>query len=100
MTSTIYIQKRLNREHRSRKRPTTWRGIAARLSAQANHNINVRYVYDLAIHGIEPSNNVIRAALGLRRLKPPRPPRVTAPWLDQAVANLEHLLELKKKETP
>lgn len=98
MTSTIHIQKRLNREHRSRKHPTTWRGIAARLSAQANRSVNVRYVYDLAVHGIEPTNNAIRAALGLRRLKLPRPPRITASWLDEAVANLEHLLQSKESQ--
>jgi hypothetical protein len=97
MTAAIYIRKHLIREHRSRKHPTTWRAIAARLSAQANYNVNVSYVYNLAVHGVEPKNPTIRHALGLQRLKPPRPPRLAAPWLDEAFANLERLLKEKSR---
>lgn len=89
MTATIYIRKRLNQEHRSRKYPTTWRAIATR------YGVNVRYIYDLAIHGKEPTNSAVRQALGLQKL--PKPARVIPAWLDEAVSNLEQLLDKKQQ---
>jgi hypothetical protein len=87
MTSTSTIRKRLNREHRSRKSPATWRVIAAR------HGVNVRYVHDLAVNGIEPKNPAIRRALGLSRLHLPNPNNITPAWVIQAADYLQRLEE-------
>ena len=82
MTITSPAQKRLLREHR---RLGAWRAVA-------NHyRVNVRYVYDLAVHGVEPTNQAIRRALGLHRLKPPKPVSYTEPWVTEAVNNLQRL---------
>ena len=89
MTRTSTIQKRLNREHRSRKHPTTWRGIAVR------YGVNVRYVYDLAVHGVEPKNPTVRRALGMPRLKLPNPNNITPAWVIQAADYLQHLEEVQ-----
>lgn len=63
------VRKRLNREHRSLK---TWRAVAA------VYAVNVRYVHDLAVDGVEPSNREVRYRLGLDRRPKPA-------WLGQAV---------------
>jgi hypothetical protein len=93
MNSTSSTQKRLNREHHKGKgRPAkTWRAIAA------ERGINVRWVYDFAVHGIEPKNPAVRRALGLPRLKPPKPVDYTAPWVTEAANNLQQLLDRKEK---
>jgi hypothetical protein len=87
MTRSTFIQKRLIKEYRSRKHPTTWRAIAA------CYGVNVRYVYDLAVNGIEPKNYVVRRALGLSRLKLPNPNNITPAWVIQAADYLQHLEE-------
>jgi len=89
MTRTSTIQKLLNREYRSRKHPTTWRGIAAR------YGVNVRYVFDLAVNGIEPKNPFVRRALDLPRLKLPNPNNITPAWVIQAADYLQHLEEVQ-----
>ena len=89
MTRTSTIQKRLNREHRSRKHPATWRVIAAR------YGVNVRYVYDLAVNGIEPKNPFVRRALGLPHLKLPNPNNITPAWVIQAADHLQHLEQVQ-----
>lgn len=54
------------------------------------------------LHGIFPKGRGKRAALHLAPVCPactqrlPRPERVTPPWLDEAVGNLERLLEEKE----
>lgn len=50
------VRKRLNRDYRRAK---TWRGVAL------IYQVNQRYVYDLAMHGIEPKNQEVRYRLGL-----------------------------------
>jgi len=94
MTRTSTIQNLLNREHRSRKHPATWRVIATRISTVTGIEVNVRYVWDLAVNGIEPKNPIIRRALGLPRLKLPNPNNITPAWVIQAADHLQHLEEV------
>ena len=58
MVKVSAIRKRLNRD---RRREKTWRAVAALYA------VNVRYVYELAVKGIEPSNQEIRYRLGLEQ---------------------------------
>ena len=95
MTRKSTIRKRLNKEYRSRKHPTTWRGIAARISAVTGIEVNVRYVFDLAVNDIEPKNLIIRRAFGLPRLKLPNPNNITPAWVIQAADQLQHLEEVQ-----
>ncbi len=56
-------QNRLKKAH-SRKKCGGWRAVAADL------DLNVRYVYDLAVKGIVPPNPETRRKLGLPRVMP------------------------------
>jgi len=79
---TTSVQKKLLRDHR---RFGTWRAVAA------HYGVNVRYIHDLAVHGVDPVNPAVRAALGLHRLKPPILVDTRPPWLRQAVQILKDL---------
>ena len=87
MITTSLAQKRLLREHH---RLGAWRAVAK------HYRVNVRYVYDLAVHGVEPKNQAIRRALGLHRLKPPKLENYTEPWVTEAVNNLQTFLDQKE----
>ena len=87
MTTASSKQKEFRRAHRRGK---TYRAIAA------EHGVNVFYVYDLAVNGIEPKNPVVRNAFGLHRLKPPKPESYTPAWVVEATNNLQRLLDLKE----
>lgn len=56
-------QNRLKKAH-SRKVKGGWRAVALDLG------LNVRYVYDLAVRGVVPSNPETRRKLGLPRVMP------------------------------
>lgn len=56
-------QNRLKKAH-SRKKRGGWRAVASDL------DLNVRYVYDLAVKGIVPPNPETRRKLGLPRVMP------------------------------
>ena len=57
--------------------------------------ITAGMAYQIAKHGYEPKTSRIRTQLKLS-IKRPKP--VKAPWLAQAVANLERLLEEKQRK--
>jgi len=57
-------QRRLHREHR---RLGSWRAVA-----KARQIENVKWVFNYAIYGTEPTNNAIRVKLGLKQIPCPR----------------------------
>jgi hypothetical protein len=66
------IRKRLLREHR---RVKSWRVL------ESLYGVNHKYIYDLAVLGIEPKNQEIRYRLGLDARSKPE-------WLECAVCFL------------
>jgi len=93
------ITKLKNRLLRDKRKLKTWRAVADK------YQVNVKYVYDLAIHGKEPTNNDVRRALGLpaichechRRVSEPRPMRTYKKITDLSSSDL--LWALEHRET-
>ena len=75
------VRKRLNREHRALK---SWRAVAEK------YDVNVAYVYDLAVNGKEPSSKEVRYRLGLEQRPKPQ-------WLKDAVRFLQERERLTER---
>lgn len=95
MTNPYYLSAARKRLLSDRRRLGTWRAVADL------YQVNIAYVFNLAVHGKEPTNPEIRHVLGLRAAHCPichHPiKRHVPPWVEHATQNLIMLEERKNK---